>query len=55
MRRLVDKGLDRDLFLRRALITPSCGAGGVLTEPLAERVLRVLHELSLTLRERYGF
>jgi hypothetical protein len=52
---LVDKGMDRDLLLRRALITPSCGAGGVLTEPLAERVLRVLKDLSLALRERYGF
>jgi hypothetical protein len=53
--RLVDKGFDRDLLFRRALITPSCGAGGVLTEPLAERVLRVLRELSLALRDRYGF
>jgi methionine synthase II (cobalamin-independent) len=45
--RLVQKGFDRELLLRRALITPSCGAGGVLTEPLAE--------LSTTLRERHGF
>jgi hypothetical protein len=52
---LVDKGFDRDLLLHRALITPSCGAGGMLTEPLAERVLRVLRDLSLTLRERYRF
>ena len=51
----VSKGFDRKMLLRRALITPSCGAGGVLTEPLAERVLDVLHNLSLTLRERYGF
>jgi hypothetical protein len=53
--RLVEKGLERELLLRRALITPSCGAGGVLTEPLAERVLGVLRELSLALRVRYGF
>jgi hypothetical protein len=53
--RLVDKGFDRDLLFRRALITPSCGAGGVLTEPLAERVLRVLRQLSLALRDQYGF
>jgi len=26
--RLVEKGFDRELLLRRALITPSCGAGG---------------------------
>jgi hypothetical protein len=55
VQRLVDKGFDRELLLRRALITPSCGAGGVLTEPLAERVLGLLRELSLTLRRRYGF
>ena len=52
---LVSKGFDRDQLLRRALITPSCGAGGVLTVPLAERVLDLLCELSTTLRKRYGF
>jgi hypothetical protein len=50
--RLVRKGFDRELLLRRALTTPSCGAGGVLTEPLAERVLGLLRELSTRLRER---
>lgn len=52
---VVRKGFDRELLLRRALITPSCGAGGVLTETLAERVLGLLHTLSLALRERHGF
>jgi hypothetical protein len=51
----VAKGFARDLLRRRALITPSCGAGGVLTEPLAERVLDLLHTLSTTLCNRYGF
>jgi len=55
MESLVRKGFDRELLLRRALITPSCGAGGVLTEPLAERVLGLLRELSATLRSRHGF
>jgi hypothetical protein len=55
LQRLIDKGFERELLLRRALITPSCGAGGVLSEPLAERVLGVLRELSLTLRQRYSF
>ena len=54
VQRLVDKGFDRGLLVRRALVTPSCGCGGVLTEPLAERVLSMLREMSLTLRERYG-
>jgi len=51
----VARGFDRELLRRRALITPSCGAGGVLTEPLAERVLDLLRNLSTTLRTRYGF
>jgi hypothetical protein len=55
LQRLVDRGFDREQLLRRALITPSCGAGGVLTPALAERVLSLLRESSLTLRERHGF
>jgi hypothetical protein len=53
MTRLATKGFDRELLLLRALITPSCGAGGVLTEALAERVLRLLQALSRTLREKF--
>lgn len=52
---LVKKGFDKELLHRRTLLTPSCGAGGVLTEPLANRVLGILQELSSILRERYGF
>ena len=52
---LVSKGFDQKELLRRALITPSCGAGGVLTVPLAERVLDLLCGLSIALRKRYGF
>lgn len=52
--RLAAKGLDRRLLARRALVTPSCGAG-TLSEALAERMLQVLRELSLRLRGRYGF
>jgi methionine synthase II (cobalamin-independent) len=49
---LVSLGIERELLLKKALITPSCGAGGVLTEPLAERVLYLLRQLSLDLRGR---
>lgn len=52
---IVSKGINRELLLQQALITPTCGAGGVLTEPLAELVLKLLHELSATLRKRYRF
>jgi hypothetical protein len=51
---LGDRGLDRALLARRALLTPSCGAG-TLSEETAERVLMVLRDLSLGLRRRYGF
>ncbi|MEJ2562831.1 MAG: hypothetical protein P8Z42_09090 [Anaerolineales bacterium] len=54
LERFEKKGFERMALLSRALITPSCGAGGVLTEPLAERVLQILPEFSQTLRERYG-
>ena len=52
--RLQAKGFARDLLLRRALITPSCGAG-TLTPALAERVLGLLRDLSITLRKREAF
>jgi len=53
--KLIEKGFDRELLLKRALITPSCGAGGVLTESLAERVLGLLREISSHLRREYNF
>jgi methionine synthase II (cobalamin-independent) len=52
--KLEAKGFARDLLLRRALITPSCGAG-TLTPLLAERVLGLLRDLADTLRKREGF
>jgi hypothetical protein len=53
--RLQTRGFERGLLLHRALITPSCGAGGMLTPPLAERVLGLLRDLATTLRTREGF
>jgi hypothetical protein len=43
-------GLDRELILRQALITPSCGTGSLPVQD-AERVFRILHETSAKLRE----
>lgn len=48
------RGFDRNLLLRRALITPSCGMGGVLDEALSQRVLGLLHDLAGTLQQRIG-
>ncbi|MCP4681772.1 MAG: hypothetical protein GY864_05545 [Desulfobacterales bacterium] len=50
---LLQKGFDRELLLHRALITPSCGAGGILDVPLAERVLGLLNQVSKNLRRQY--
>jgi hypothetical protein len=55
MEMLLRKGFEREQLLRQALITPSCGAGGVLDEPLAERVLSLLRQVSYELRRRHGF
>ncbi len=52
---LVAGGLDGEMAVRRSLITPTCGMGGILTEELAERVLLVLRDLSGNLRRRYAF
>ncbi|HWQ55766.1 MAG TPA: hypothetical protein VN442_18915 [Bryobacteraceae bacterium] len=46
-------GLDRELILRQALITPSCGTGSLPVAD-AERVFRVLRQTSDTLRKGFG-
>ncbi len=43
---LVEKGIDKDLLYKQALLTPSCGTG-TLSEKQAELCMRLLHELSL--------
>jgi len=55
MNHLVEKGFDKTLLLQRALITPSCGMGAILTPPIAERVFGLLQKISITLRNRYRF
>jgi hypothetical protein len=52
---LVEKsGVDRQLVLRQALITPSCGTGSMDVAD-AERVFALTGGLSALLRQRYGF
>jgi len=46
-------GLDRQLILRQALITPSCGTGS-MDVPDAERVFELAGQVSALLRERHG-
>jgi hypothetical protein len=47
-------GIDKQIIVERALITPSCGTGSM--EPAdAERVFDLLSKTSQALREKYGF
>jgi len=50
---LVKKGVDEDLLVRRSLITPQCGLGSMGTEN-ADRMIKMLHDLSEIMREQYG-
>lgn len=49
---LVRKGVSQDLLVRRCLITPSCGLGGLQPEQ-ADRALELAASLSRLVRERY--
>ena len=52
MELLVQKGIDKELLVRQALITPSC-ATGAMTVPLAETVFQYTKRISTTMRQRY--
>jgi len=47
-------GLDKQLIVEQAFITPSCGTGS-MSLPDAERVFEILAETSRALKQRYGF
>ena len=49
---LVDKGIDKDLIVERALITPNCGTG-TMRPDLAERTFTLTREISEVMRGRY--
>ncbi|HJP36585.1 MAG TPA: hypothetical protein QF901_11410 [Gammaproteobacteria bacterium] len=52
---LADKaGIDKQVVVEQAFVTPSCGTGSMAVED-AERVFKLLGETSLALREKYGF
>jgi methionine synthase II (cobalamin-independent) len=50
---MASKGIDRDLLIRRSIVTPQCGLGG-LDVGGSERALSMLSHLSSSLRERYS-
>lgn len=47
-------GIDKQVVVEQAFITPSCGTGSMEVED-AERVFKLLGETSQALREKYGF
>ena len=47
-------GIDKQVILEQAFITPSCGTGSMEVAD-AERVFELLAETSHALQERYGF
>jgi len=51
---LAEKGVDRQMLLEQALITPSCGTG-TLPPELAEKIYRLTGEISAQLRTKQGF
>ncbi|MBE0449133.1 MAG: methionine synthase [Actinobacteria bacterium] len=52
MQLLVDKGIDKELLLNQALITPNCGTGSMKPE-FAERTFTLSHEASEVMRRKY--
>jgi hypothetical protein len=54
MDNLASKGIDKQLIVEQAIITPSCGTGSM--DPAdAELVFEMTHSLSKAMREKYGF
>ncbi len=54
MDNLASKGVDKQLIIDQAIVTPSCGAGSMDPED-AEKVFEMTQSLSKTMREKYGF
>jgi methionine synthase II (cobalamin-independent) len=49
----VKKGIDEDIIIKRSMITPQCGLGGM--EPKnADLVIDMLHSVSKEMKSRYG-
>ena len=53
MDNLASKGIDKNLIISQAIITPSCGTGSLEPED-AEKVFDLLGKLSVRMKEKYG-
>jgi len=49
---LVNKGIDKELILEKAIITPSCGAGSLYNKA-ADKVLNTASKVSKKMKEKY--
>ena len=54
MDNLASKGIDKQLIVEQAIVTPSCGAGSMEPED-AEKVFEINNLLSKAMRGKYGF
>lgn len=54
MDNLAAKGIDKQLIVRQAVVTPSCGTGSMAPAD-AEKVFEMTAALSHAMREKYGF
>lgn len=54
MNNLAAKGIDKQLIVEQAVITPSCGTGSMAPDD-AEKVFDMVSSLSKAMREKYGF
>ena len=54
MDNLAAKGIDKDLIVKQALVTPSCGTGSMESAD-ADKVFDLLKDTSAAMRAKYGF
>jgi hypothetical protein len=51
---LASKGIDKQLIIEQAIITPSCGTGSMDPQD-AEKVFDMTQSLSIAMKDKYGF
>jgi len=54
MDRLASKGIDKNLIVQQAMITPSCGTGSLAVDA-AEKVFSLMPALTKRMKEKYSF
>ncbi|MCL2882883.1 MAG: hypothetical protein FWF30_00200 [Coriobacteriia bacterium] len=47
-------GIDKDLIVNQAILSPACGTGSI-PEDDAEKVFKLLQELTMRMKSKYGF